>query len=249
MKECPTCNSTYTDESFNYCLVDGSQLIPPKDNSEASIATEVFTIVRRPFESLAGEGSDHKTKPQSRKETLLRKSLDLVRSEADNGDAIVKIIRKALPEQLYDLAVEAMHAMSKGSDSSDPACDAVEVMFAPKHWNHISEDFADYCARRVLQSAASSGAFIYFGDHPPEARSSALGYLGLYFLSRGNEVRSRELWSAARDRHLVDTAISETCDFIVEEDESRVDSALALADLIETKNIKAKIMSDLTAYL
>lgn len=247
MKRCPKCQSTYTDDSLNYCLIDGSSLVDPEGKSDRSDVTELLTRVREPFKHLTADSEPYEDRQPSRKEVLLRRSLDLVRGEADNGDAIVKIVRKALGQDLYGLVIEAVHTMSRESES--PVNDAVEDIFEPKHWRNLPEDFAIYCSQRVLNSSTAGGAFFYFGDHPPEARSTALGYLGLYFLSRGDERRAHELWGAAGDRYLVDAAISATCDFIVEEDEGRVDSALALAELIQTKIIKAKIMSDLTAYI
>ena len=44
MKRCPTCRSTYTDDSLRFCLQDGSQLVHISDEEQSSDAppTEVF---------------------------------------------------------------------------------------------------------------------------------------------------------------------------------------------------------------
>lgn len=47
MKSCPTCLSTYSDESLNYCLLDRSLLRAGGLESTMVDPTEVPTVVRQ----------------------------------------------------------------------------------------------------------------------------------------------------------------------------------------------------------
>lgn len=68
MKVCPKCSSSYTDETLNFCLADGSPLV------EANVSTEknwheAETLSDNPF---SASSNQHRTDPNSRSpETLL----------------------------------------------------------------------------------------------------------------------------------------------------------------------------------
>jgi hypothetical protein len=50
MKVCPKCANTYTDSTFQYCLVDGQVLDESSDNDEEITVSfdEILTTVRKP---------------------------------------------------------------------------------------------------------------------------------------------------------------------------------------------------------
>jgi hypothetical protein len=186
----------------------------------------------------------------SRKEQLLRQSLDLVRGENGNESAVREVIEKALESRLYQLAFEAMQAF--GPDSAFDLCVCVTDIFEIKYWRFIPSalpiSLSEYCEKRVLATTECRSGF-GFGDHFTDQRSRALGYLGRYRFFKGNIPRALELWDAADDPIDVDEIIGEMCELIAEHSSKKFDYALSLANYIVTKNTKAKVLARLSQYV
>ena len=62
MKQCPACNTTYTDDTLSYCLADGKPLVPVVD--------EHATIVNRTGEATAAFGGGERMRVDIPQETV-----------------------------------------------------------------------------------------------------------------------------------------------------------------------------------
>ena len=181
----------------------------------------------------------------SRKEALLRKSLDLAEGERNNEGAIAEIVDKAIDGGLYGLAMEAMRAFSP--DANHSLCWAIEYAFDLKNWRFFDEDFSDYCEQRLFK-ATECRAGMYMGGHQPDVRSCALGKLGLFYFLRGDEERAFTLWETATEVRDIDEIIADAAREIAREEPTLYEAALSLVDLITTKTKKAKALAQLSDY-
>lgn len=89
---------------------------------------------------------------------------------------------------------------------------------------------------------------MYIGSHQPDLRSEALGFVGLYYLGSGDQKTAFRLWEAADDGFDIDEAIARVAKSAVSADPSNLDGAIALVDLINSKTIRAKTLSELSRY-
>jgi hypothetical protein len=214
MKSCPACLSTYSDDSLNYCLLDRTPL--EGNGSMLQDSSEVSTLARRSPDELKRYLDVLNTytttkefmsgNAQTRREKMLRHSLELVKSEVSNEDAVFEIVNQALDAELFDLAKDAMRAFSPDSNMS--LCSAVTKLFEADNWPYLNEEFAGYCAERTI-GTTECRCFAYFGDHQPDNRSEALANLGLYFLGKGEETRAFSLWKLADEPRDIDQAIAD----------------------------------------
>lgn len=192
-----------------------------------------------------GEKKAERSNPT--KESLLRRSLDLVQGQKANEEAVREIVEKSLDAGLIRLAKEALRAFS--SDAGFHMYVSIQSLFSePGYWNQLEADFVAYCESRVLAGKMERSG-MYIGDHAPDQRSEALGELGKYQFFTGNPRRAFELWAAAGDARDVDEVIARMCEMIAENEPSHLDAAISLSDLIRTRNIRAKVLATLSSYV
>lgn len=182
----------------------------------------------------------------SKKEQLLRRSLEFVKGEPDNEDAVFKVFDSAMDSGNDELAKEAIRCYS--SDSNYYLCLSIGRIFELEHWPSLDQEFVQYCEKRLL-AAEKCNPGMYMGDHQPELRSEALGNMGLYWLLRGDQEHAFELWERADDAYEIDEAIAEIAPKLVEKDKRLADGALEMLGLIRTKALGAKAMAEIADYL
>jgi hypothetical protein len=112
---------------------------------------------------------------------MLRHSIELVKSEASNEDAVSEIVNQALDAGLFDLAKDATKAFSPDSNMS--LCSAVSKLFEAGNWPNLSEEFAGYCAERII-GTKECRYIVCFSDHQPDYRSEALANRVILFRER-----------------------------------------------------------------
>ena len=176
---------------------------------------------------------------------LLRQSLDLVRDEPQNEQVVHEIVRKSLEAGEHGLVIEALKMFSPNSNYF--LCLSIAETFHPKHWLYFWEDIAISCEKNLLQIHECRSTF-YLGDHCPDQRSSALGYLGLYFLTCGNQQKAFHLWQAADDAYDVDEAIADVAIALVLANSEQFETAMMLVNLINTKTVKAQALASLSDF-
>lgn len=176
---------------------------------------------------------------RSAKETLLRRSLDLIRGRDENGEVCQEIFCKALRAALFGLAQEAVLTFSNDTHHELFQCcsDLLEYVAV---YRHIEPDFVPRCEQRVLN--APPGIF-------EEMRSRALGYLGQYYFFAGRPETAARVWNAAMHRLEVDQVIVGMCETIVEKAPLQADLALSLAEIIQTPVERAKALTILSDHV
>lgn len=187
-----------------------------------------------------------KEQPISKKEQLLRRSLDFVKGEPDNEDAVFKVFDSAIDSGNDELAKDAIRCYS--SDSNYYLCLSIGRIFELDHWSSLDQEFVQYCEKRLL-AAEKCHPGMYMGDHQPELRSEALGNMGLYWLLRGDQEHAFELWERADDAYEIDEAIAEIAPKLVEKDKRLADGALEMLGLVRNKGLGAKAMAEIADYL
>lgn len=181
--------------------------------------------------------------PSTRKEAVLRRSLELARSTRNNEEPISDIVEKALDAGLFDLAYEALQSF--GPKSNHLMCWTIRKAFEPEYWSRIPPSVPAYCEKR-LRAATECRAGMYMGHHQPDNRSDALANLGLFFLAQRDASKAFDLWSLADEPLDIDVAISNFAKVVAEADEDNFDAAMMLVELINSKRIKASALANLS---
>jgi hypothetical protein len=220
-----------------------------RGTSSATALNALVNIVVQlaPSAAVANAWYDSESAPTSRKEKMLRHSLELAQSEHQNEEALYTVFDKALDARLYALAEEAIRNFSRRHEADSWICLAVYVMFREwRTWEDVTGAFAGHCARRVLEARGEISLTDEAGVKVQD-RSRALAYLGLYYLRWGDHAMAEQLWTAA-SRYDVDRAIKGLALAAVRGNNDNVDKAMMLIEAIKTKTVKSSALSEISEY-
>jgi hypothetical protein len=174
----------------------------------------------------------------SLKEKLLLGSLELIRDEPDNEDACREIVEQSLESRLFEIAFEAIRTFSQSS--AFDLCVSITAIFKEmRYWKHLSEEFIDYCEKRVLKVPECRSG-MGFGGHFCDQRSRTLGYLGRYRFFTSNAEMAINLWDASDDRQDVDEVIAEMCEMIAKKSPQYLETSLNINQYDESQKYKSK---------